>query len=116
MQIYPKVWLKALSDKFGRDLESDSTNVKYGVYILDTYIKRSAGGTVDRTALNKGLLRYNGCVVGAHTKGCHNYPSKVAKAVERQGASLCAKKNFFDCIAKPFTDALLRRTDAVPAQ
>src|ERR1043166_2630717 len=39
MQVYPKVWLKALSAKFGKDLASDSTNLKYGIYILKQYIK-----------------------------------------------------------------------------
>jgi len=34
MQVYPKIWLKALGDKLGTDLASDSTNLKYGVYIL----------------------------------------------------------------------------------
>jgi len=44
MQIYPKVWLKALSAKFGKDLASDSTNLKYGIYILKTYIKSDSTG------------------------------------------------------------------------
>src|SRR5207248_5903196 len=29
MQVYPKVWLKALSEKLGKNLAADSTNLKY---------------------------------------------------------------------------------------
>src|SRR4051812_5875156 len=50
MQVYPKVWLKALSSKFGKDLASDSTNIKYGTYILKSYIK-SDSGAVTQSAL-----------------------------------------------------------------
>ena len=39
----PKVWLKALSAKFGKDLAADSTNLKYGIYILKQYIKSDSG-------------------------------------------------------------------------
>jgi len=61
MQVYPKIWLKALGDKFGTDLASDSTNVKYGVYILAEYIKHT-GAQATPSEVQKGLLRYNGCV------------------------------------------------------
>ena len=38
MQVYPKVWLKKeFSDSLGKDLASDSTNLRYGVFILDKY-------------------------------------------------------------------------------
>lgn len=101
MQVYPKVWLKALEKQFGRDLETDSTNLKYGVYILSTYIKTDRGRAAP-AAVNKGLLRYNGCVRGTNTPHCHNYPSKVATYVQKQGNSICGDKGFYDCIAKPF--------------
>ena len=101
MQVYPKVWLKALERKFGADLATDSTNLKYGVYILSTYIKTDQGKAA-ATAVNKGLLHYNGCVRGTNTPQCHNYPNKVAGYVERQGNSICGSKGFYDCIAKPF--------------
>ena len=101
MQVYPKVWLKALQDRFGSDLSTDSTNLKYGVYILSTYIK-TKGGTAAPAVVNKGLLRYNGCVRGTNTPNCKNYPSKVARYVQSQGNSICGDKGFYDCIAKPF--------------
>jgi hypothetical protein len=81
MQVYPKVWLKALSGKFGKDLASDSTNLKYGLFILKEYIK-SDSGAVTSASLAKGLLRYNGCVRGSHTANCHTYPTKVKTYVE----------------------------------
>src|SRR6476661_2776555 len=38
MQVYPKIWLtKEMTKLFGRDLATDSTNVKYGVFILSHY-------------------------------------------------------------------------------
>lgn len=103
MQVYPKVWLKALQDKFGSDLATDSTNLKYGVYILSTYIKTDQGKAA-AAAVNKGLLRYNGCVRGTNTPHCKNYPSKVAGYVQKQGNSICGDKGFYDCIAKPFIE------------
>jgi hypothetical protein len=101
MQIYPKIWLKALQDKLGRDLASDSTNLKYGVYILSTYIKTKNGKAAPE-AVKKGLLKYNGCVHGTNTPRCHSYPSKVANYVEEQGSSICSGRPFYECIAKQF--------------
>jgi hypothetical protein len=110
MQVYPKVWLKALQEKFGSDLSTDSTNLKYGVYILSTYIKTDRGAA-QATAVNKGLLRYNGCVRGTNTPHCKNYPSKVAGYVKKQGGSICGDKNFYDCIAKPFVEGFTGSRD-----
>ena len=109
MQVYPKIWLKALGDKFGKDLTADSTNVKYGVYILSEYIKHS-GAQVTASDVTKGLLKYNGCVKGTNTPNCKNYPTKVKNYVERQAESLCGDKTFYQCIAKPFMDGLLGRS------
>jgi hypothetical protein len=111
MQVYPKVWLKALRARFGSDLASDSTNLKYGIYILRTYVK-SDSGRVLAGDLSKGLLRYNGCVRGTNTPHCKTYPSKVKTYVERQGMSICRDKSFYDCIAKPFIAGLLGKDEA----
>ena len=111
MQVYPKVWLKALQEKFGSDLASDSTNLKYGVYILSTYIKTNKG-VAPAATVNKGLLRYNGCVRGTNTPHCHNYPSKVATYVKKQGSSICGNKGFYECIAKPFVEGFTGSRDA----
>jgi len=110
MQVYPKIWLKELRRKFGSDLATDSTNIKYGIYILSTYIKHSAdSGGVAAGDLSKGLLRYNGCVRGTNTPMCRNYPSKVKTYVEKQGGSICGDKSFYDCIARPFISGLFGR-------
>lgn len=111
MQIYPKIWLKELGDKFGTDLSSDSTNVKYGVYILSEYIKHT-GNQVTATDVTKGLLKYNGCVKGTNTPNCRTYPTKVKNYVERQAESLCGDKTFYQCIGKPFMDGLLGKSSA----
>jgi len=110
MQIYPKVWLKALAGKFGKDLAADSTNIKYGTYILSEYIK-SDSGAISQSEIGKGLLRYNGCVRGTHTPHCTNYPSKVARYVESLGGSICGDKGFYACIAKPFVAGLFGKRD-----
>ena len=113
MQVYPKIWLKALGDKFGTDLASDSTNLKYGVYILSEYIKKKGNEqTATATEVQKGLLKYNGCVRGTNTPNCKTYPTKVKNYVERQAESLCGDKTFYQCIAKPFMDGLLGRSVA----
>ena len=113
MQVYPKYWLKDLSKKFGDpNIEADSTNLRYGVFILEHYLKprkKGAGGqqiAAAPSSLMKGLLRYNGCVRGTNTPRCHTYPTKVAKYVERDAKALCGEKNFYDCIAEPFMKGL----------
>lgn len=111
MQVYPKVWLKALRGRFGGDLESDSTNIKYGTFILNEYLD-SDSGAITKRELSKGLLRYNGCVVGRNTPNCKTYPSKVAKHVEKSGTAICGNKSFFDCIGRPFMAGLLGRPES----
>lgn len=106
MQIYPKVWLKELGSKFGRDLTNDSTNVKYGAFILSRYINPKGRDSVTAADIRKGLLRYNGCVRGTNTPNCRTYPSKVQRYVESKGTSLCGDKGFYDCIARPFLAGL----------
>lgn len=113
MQVYPKVWLKSLSAKFGKDLASDSTNLKYGIYILKQYIKSDSGSVTARN-VGSGLLHYNGCVRGTNTPNCRTYPNKVAGYVESLGNSMCGDKSFYDCIAKPFMAGL--RGQPAPTQ
>ena len=105
MQVYPKVWLKALRAKFGSDLATDSTNLKYGIYILSLRQVRLGQGPAGD--LSKGLLRYNGCVRGHEYAALQDYPSKVKTYVEQQGMSICGDKSFYDCIAKPFIAGFL---------
>jgi soluble lytic murein transglycosylase-like protein len=111
MQVYPKIWLKELSNRFGKDLSTDSTNLKYGTFILSRYINPK-GAPAAPGDVNKGLLRYNGCVRGTNTPNCKTYPNKVKNYVEKQAESLCGDKSFYDCIAKPFMVGLLGKNPA----
>ena len=115
MQVYPKIWLKELSSKFGKDLASDSTNLKYGVYILGQYIK-SDSGSVSKKAVSTGLLHYNGCVRGTNTPNCKTYPSKVKTYVEKEANAICGDKSFYECIAKPFIAGLFGKSRETPVQ
>jgi hypothetical protein len=107
MQIYPKYWLKPLGKRFGTDLENDETNIQYGVYILQEYLKPKEGQTMSAEQVRKGLLKYNGCVRGTNTPRCHTYPNKIARYVERDAKALCGGKGFYECITRPFMRGLL---------
>jgi hypothetical protein len=104
MQVYPKVWLKKeFSDSLGHDLASDSTNVKYGVFILNRYFNpRTKSGATRTRDYRTALLRYNGCVKGTNTPNCKTYPDKVKRYVEASAKSICDGRSFYACIAKPF--------------
>ena len=113
MQVYPKVWLtKEMSALFGKDIATDSTNVKYGVFILSQYFrpKTKSGQTTDRD-WQTALLRYNGCVKGTNTPRCHTYPDKVQRFVEGSAKSICDGRGFYECIAKPFISGLFGKTN-----
>jgi hypothetical protein len=109
MQVYPKIWLtKEMTKLFGKDLAADSTNVKYGVFILNQYFRpKDKRGQVKDRDWATALLRYNGCVNGTNTPRCHTYPSKVKSFIENQGKSICDGRGFYDCIAKPFIEGLM---------
>ena len=106
MQVYPKIWLKALGDKFGTDLASDSTNVKYGVCILAEYIKHT-GAQVTPSEVQKGLLRYNGCVQGTNTPGCYRYPSRVLARASRVRQEILAHTNALASYQRDQADVVL---------
>jgi soluble lytic murein transglycosylase-like protein len=108
MQVYPKIWLKKqFSDSLGTDLASDSTNVRYGVFILSQYFNpRTRSGEVRTRDYRAALLRYNGCVTGSNTPNCKTYPDKVKRYVEASATSICDGRGFYQCIAKPFVEGL----------
>ena len=113
MQVYPKVWLtKEMSALFGKDIATDSTNVKYGVFILSQYFRprTKSGQTTDRD-WQTALLRYNGCVKGTNTPRCHTYPDKVQRFVEGSAKSICDGRGFYECIGKPFIAGLFGKTN-----
>ena len=109
MQVYPKVWLKKqFTDSLGTDLASDSTNVRFGVFILAEYFNPKTKSGARRTRdYRAALLRYNGCVRGTNTPHCKNYPDKVKRYVESSATSICDGRGFYECIAKPFVEGLL---------
>ena len=109
MQVYPKVWLKKqFTDSLGSDLASDSTNVRFGVFILAEYFNPKTKSGARRTrSYREALLRYNGCVRGTNTPNCKTYPDKVKRYVESSATSICDGRGFYECIAKPFVEGLL---------
>lgn len=114
MQVYPKIWLtKEMTALLGKDLATDSTNVKYGVFILSQYFNpRTKSGATKTENWATALLHYNGCVKGTNTPRCHTYPSKVKNFVEGQATSICGGRGFFECIAKPFVEGLFGHPSA----
>lgn len=101
MQINPRPW-RGLGKLFGSNLKSDSTNLKYGVYILDFLAERAAGRDDNaETSLRTALLRYNGCVNGTNTPNCHRYPDVVRRNVLRSARYSCAGKDFAQCVTHP---------------
>jgi hypothetical protein len=108
MQVYPKVWLKKqFTDSLGKDLASDSTNVRFGVFILSQYFNpRTRSGELRTRDYRAALLRYNGCVTGSNTPNCKTYPDKVKRYVEASATSICDGRGFYECIAKPFVEGL----------
>jgi soluble lytic murein transglycosylase-like protein len=100
MQIHPGPWRSALGDLFGRNLRNDTTNLRYGVYILGHLAKRSAI-LPDSGSWRTTLLRYNGCVNGTNTPDCQQYPEVVRRKVQRSAGTICAGRDFEACVITP---------------
>lgn len=102
MQVSPKDWKEALGGKFGTNVHTDSTNLKYGIYILGWLAGKATELVDDQdVAWRKALLRYNGCVVGRNTKDCHSYPDQVRRQVQRSARATCGGADFDHCVAEP---------------
>jgi hypothetical protein len=106
MQIMPRLWTPNLGPILGRDLKDDETNLRYGVYILNHFAKRTSDTLDAAGATRLALLNYNGCVRGRNTPDCRAYPDKVQRHVEQSARSICAGKGFRDCVALPLWAAL----------
>jgi len=112
MQIHPGPWRSALGELFGRNLRNDTTNLRYGVFILGHFAQR----TMERAATDSGLpwrsalLRYNGCVHGRNTKDCARYPDLVKREVLRSARAICAGRDFEHCVVTPLRIGM-RRVD-----
>jgi soluble lytic murein transglycosylase-like protein len=102
MQVYPKHWRGTLGPKFGTNLRADSTNLKYGIYILGWVAGKAAALMGDREdAWRKALLRYNGCVDGTNTRNCFGYPEAVRRQVEQAAKATCPQADFDRCVVQP---------------
>jgi soluble lytic murein transglycosylase-like protein len=100
MQIHPGPWRSALGELFGRNLRNDTTNLRYGVYILGHLARRSASRP-DSGSWRTTLLRYNGCVNGTNTPDCQRYPDVVRRRVQRSAGTICAGRDFEACVITP---------------
>jgi soluble lytic murein transglycosylase-like protein len=103
MQIHPGPWRGALGELFGRNLRNDTTNLRYGIYILSHFAKRAGRPESFDSATHwrSALLRYNGCVTGRNTKDCHRYPDWVRREVQRSATNICAGRDFDGCVVTP---------------
>ena len=112
MQIHGRSWRSALGRLFGTNLHNDTTNLRYGIYIL-SYMARqasntttvdSSGGDVSMTSDSSwraALLHYNGCVRGTNTPNCQAYPVTVQRNVIDNAKTTCDGLDFEACVARP---------------
>jgi soluble lytic murein transglycosylase-like protein len=114
MQIMPRMWTPNLGPILGRDLKDDETNLRYGVYILKHFAKRTADTLDAKDATTVALLGYNGCVRGTNTPNCRAYPERVRQYVDRNAQTICSGRDFHECVALPLW-AALRDTTTPPA-
>lgn len=102
MQIHPGPWRRSLGQLFGTNLRNDTTNLRYGIYILSHLNRRTPRGTLDTTTTwRTALLRYNGCVTGRNTPNCDRYPDVVRREVVRSARAVCAGRDFDGCVVTP---------------
>ncbi len=69
-----------------KDLYSIEGNICHGVSVLAEAIRNAP-------TLNVALQRYNGCVRGRNTPGCHSYSSKVLSARDRAAQQILTVAN-----------------------
>lgn len=65
------------------NLFSIESNICHGASILEDVMRKAPNTRV-------ALLRYNGCVRGSNTPGCHSYPDKVMRTANRATAEMLA--------------------------
>jgi soluble lytic murein transglycosylase-like protein len=114
MQVMPRVWTPNLGPILGRNLKDDETNLRYGVYILKHFAKRTADTLDARDVTRIALLGYNGCVRGSNTPNCRAYPERVRQHVDESAQTICSGRDFHECVALPLW-AALRDTATPPA-
>jgi hypothetical protein len=112
MQVHGSAWQRALGGMFGTNLRNDTTNLRYGIYILG-YMARQASNKAAADSMNadttvapdsswrSALLHYNGCVRGTNTPNCRSYPVVVQRNVIDYAKTTCNGRSFDDCVARP---------------
>ena len=111
MQVYQRPW-QGLGKLFGTNLKSDSTNLKYGIYILG-FLANQAGRSADRdSGWRAALLHYNGCKNATNTPDCYSYPDVVKRNVLRNAHYSCGARDFVACVTHPLW--LANNPDARP--
>jgi hypothetical protein len=113
MQIMPRMWTPNLGPILGRNLKDDETNLRYGVYILRYFAKRTADTLDAQGVIRVALLGYNGCVSGSNTPNCKAYPDRVQRHVDQSARTICSGRDFHECVALPLW-ASLRDTTTPP--
>ena len=113
MQIMPRMWTPNLGPILGRNLKDDETNLRYGVYILRYFAKRTSDTLDAKGVIRVALLGYNGCVSGTNTPKCQTYPEKVRRHVDENARTICSGRDFHECVALPLW-ASLRDTTTPP--
>ena len=102
MQVNPGPWRSSLGELFGWNLRNDTTNLRYGIFILGHLTRRTAARSADTGSLwRTALLRYNGCVRGRNTRDCHSYPDVVRRNVLRSATTICDGRDFERCVIMP---------------
>jgi hypothetical protein len=109
MQVHGRPWRGALGPRFGTNLRNDTTNLRYGVFILGYLARRAAADMDDSIAApiasdsswRVALLRYNGCVKGTNTRNCQAYPRIVQHNVMEFARATCNGRDFEACVARP---------------
>jgi len=102
MQVYPKHWASTLGRKLGTNIRADSTNLKYGIFILGWVTGRAVDRGGDRDEVwRTALLGYNGCVKGTNTPNCASYPDVVRRQVQESAKSSCRGADFDSCVVEP---------------
>jgi len=112
MQIHGSSWRSALGRMFGTNLRNDTTNLRYGIYILGYMARQARGNVVTDSASGDSafapdsswrmaLLHYNGCVRGKNTPNCRSYPVAVQKNVIENAKTTCNGRDFDACVVRP---------------
>jgi hypothetical protein len=112
MQVHGSAWRRALGRMFGTNLHNDTTNLRYGIYILGYMARRASSQSAADSASadtviapdsswRDALLHYNGCVRGTNTPNCRSYPVAVQRNVMDNAKTTCNGRSFDDCVARP---------------